>query len=92
MKNRSCLCAGTIILIRFPKSVNAALSVKVMKNILLESIGYVDAKYLDKAENYVPKKKNTWVKWNALAACQGVLLYSQYGRVYFEGYGFALYP
>ena len=45
-----------------------------MKNILLESIGYVDAKYLEKAENYVPKKKNTWVKWGAIAACLCLVL------------------
>ena len=45
-----------------------------MKNILLESIGYVDAKYLEKAENYMPKKKNTWAKWGAIAACLCILI------------------
>ncbi len=40
-----------------------------MNDMLLESIGYVDSKYLEKTENYVPKKKSVWVKYVAIAAC-----------------------
>lgn len=45
-----------------------------MNDMVLESIGYVDAKYLDKAENYVPKKKNVWAKYGAIAACLCLLI------------------
>lgn len=38
------------------------------KNRALDSIGYIDAELIEKAETYT-KKRPSWVKWGALAAC-----------------------
>lgn len=42
-----------------------------MKNSkALDCIGYVDAEFIEKAENYTTKKKRSgWIKWSSLAAC-----------------------
>lgn len=41
-----------------------------MKNNKLDTIGYIDDQLVEKADKYsVEKKKNTWVKWCAMAAC-----------------------
>ena len=41
-----------------------------MKKNKLDAIGYVDDQLVEKADKYISvKKKNTWVKWGAMAAC-----------------------
>lgn len=47
-----------------------------MKNSkALDCIGYVDAEFIEKAENYTTKKKRSgWLKWSTLAACFCILV------------------
>lgn len=41
-----------------------------MKKNKLDAIGYVDDQLVEKADKYTgSKKKNTWIKWGAMAAC-----------------------
>ena len=41
-----------------------------MKKNKLDAIGYIDDQLVEKAEKYTgSKKKNTWIKWGAMAAC-----------------------
>ena len=41
-----------------------------MKKNKLDTIGYIDDQLVEKADKYNSvKKKNTWVKWGAMAAC-----------------------
>ena len=42
----------------------------IMRKNQLDCIAYVDDRLIEKAEKYVGvKKKNTWAKWGAIAAC-----------------------
>lgn len=44
---------------------------------LSEAISEVNDKYYEEAANYQPKrKKNSWVKWGALAACLAIMVYA----------------
>lgn len=41
-----------------------------MKKNKLDAIGFIDDQLVEKAEKYTgSKKKNTWIKWGAMAAC-----------------------
>ena len=41
-----------------------------MKKNKLDAIGFIDDQLVEKADEYTGvKKKNTWVKWGAMAAC-----------------------
>ncbi len=41
-----------------------------MKKDKLDAIGYIDDQLVEKADKYNDvKKKNTWIKWGAIAAC-----------------------
>lgn len=41
-----------------------------MKKKKLDAIGYIDDQLIEKADKYTgSKKKNTWIKWGAMAAC-----------------------
>ena len=46
-----------------------------MKKNKLDAIGYVDDQLIEKAEKYTSaKKKNTWTKWVAVAACLSLMI------------------
>lgn len=50
------------------------------KDKILESMEYIDAEIINEADNYAPaKKKNSWLKWGAMAACFCLILVGAFG-------------
>ena len=38
-------------------------------NEFLDKMGLIDQKYIEAADKMPVKRKNTWIKWAAIAAC-----------------------